>query len=95
MATNTSHVSSMWFRQAFASDVGVDNDPISGSNVSRLCVWYDVLGIILSRERGLDEVKDQVEARWRDDQIGLAGSAPSAGENGEKVGARSGRQACG
>src|SRR4029077_14706099 len=52
--------------QAFASDVGVDNDPISFNGGY---VWYDVLGIIPSRERGLDEVKDQVEARWRDDQI--------------------------
>ena len=32
-------------------------------------VWYDVLGITPSRDRTLDEVKDQVEARWRDDQI--------------------------
>ena len=30
---------------------------------------YDVVGITPSRERNLDEVKDQVEARWRDDQI--------------------------
>jgi peptidyl-prolyl cis-trans isomerase D len=52
--------------QAFASDVGVDNDPISFNGGY---VWYDVLGIIPSRERGLDEVKDQVEARWRGDQI--------------------------
>jgi len=28
-----------------------------------------VLGITPSRERNLDEVKDQVEARWREDQI--------------------------
>src|ERR1700727_1798159 len=52
--------------QAFASDVGVDNDPISFNGGY---VWYDVLGIIPSRERGLDEVRDQVETRWRDDQI--------------------------
>jgi peptidyl-prolyl cis-trans isomerase D len=52
--------------QAFNSDVGVDNDPISFNGGY---VWYDVLGIIPSRERNLDEVKDQVEARWRDDQI--------------------------
>jgi len=52
--------------QAFNSDVGVDNDPIpfKGGNV-----WYDVLAITPSRERNLDEVKDQVEARWHDDQI--------------------------
>ena len=32
-------------------------------------VWYDVAGITPSRDRTLDEVKDQVEARWRDDEI--------------------------
>ena len=52
--------------QAFSSDVGVDNDPISFNGGY---VWYDVLGITPSRERSLDEVKDQVETRWRDDQI--------------------------
>src|ERR1700758_2561572 len=52
--------------QAFNSDVGADNDPISFNGGY---VWYDVLGITPSRERNLDEVKDQVEARWRDDQI--------------------------
>ena len=52
--------------QAFNSDVGVDNDPISFNGGY---VWYDVLGITPSRERNLDEVKDQVETRWRDDQI--------------------------
>jgi peptidyl-prolyl cis-trans isomerase D len=52
--------------QAFNSDVGVDNDPIQFNGGY---VWYDVLGITPSRERNLDEVKDQVEARWRDDQI--------------------------
>jgi len=52
--------------QAFNSDVGVDNDaiPFKGGYV-----WYDVLGITPSRDRNLDEVKDQVEARWREDQI--------------------------
>jgi peptidyl-prolyl cis-trans isomerase D len=52
--------------QAFNSDVGVDNEPISFNGGY---VWYDVLGITPSRERSLDEVKDQVETRWRDDQI--------------------------
>jgi peptidyl-prolyl cis-trans isomerase D len=52
--------------QAFNSDVGVDNDPIQFNGGY---VWYDVLGITPSRERNLDEVKDQVEARWHDDQI--------------------------
>lgn len=52
--------------QAFNSNVGVDNDPIQFNGGY---VWYDVLGITPSRERSLDEVRDQVEARWRDDQI--------------------------
>jgi peptidyl-prolyl cis-trans isomerase D len=52
--------------QAFNSDVGVDNDPIQFNGGY---VWYDVLGITPSRERNLDEVKDQVEARWHNDQI--------------------------
>jgi peptidyl-prolyl cis-trans isomerase D len=52
--------------QAFNSDVGVDNDAIAYRGGY---VWYDVLGITPSRERTLDEVKDQVEARWREDQI--------------------------
>src|SRR5882757_3770200 len=52
--------------QAFNSDVGVDNDPIQFNGGY---VWYDVLGITPARERSLEEVKDQVEARWRSDQI--------------------------
>src|SRR6195256_2409964 len=52
--------------QAFKSDVGVDNDPIqfNGGYVGDARV-----GVTPSRERNLDEVKDQVEARWREDQI--------------------------
>jgi peptidyl-prolyl cis-trans isomerase D len=52
--------------QAFNSDVGVDNDPIPYRGGY---VWYDVLGITPPRDRTLDEVKGQVEARWREDQI--------------------------
>ncbi|MFB9265345.1 SurA N-terminal domain-containing protein [Bradyrhizobium erythrophlei] len=52
--------------QAFTSDVGVDNEPIQFNGGY---VWYDVLGITPSRERNLDEVRDQVEAKWREDQI--------------------------
>jgi peptidyl-prolyl cis-trans isomerase D len=52
--------------QAFTSDVGVDNDPIQFNGGY---AWYDVLGITPSRERNLDEVRGQVETKWRDDQI--------------------------
>jgi len=52
--------------QAFSSDVGVDNDPIQYKGGY---VWYDVLGVTPPRDRSLDEVKSQVEARWREDEI--------------------------
>jgi peptidyl-prolyl cis-trans isomerase D len=51
---------------AFASNVNVDNDP---QQYKGGYIWFDVVDVIPSRERGLDEVKDQVEARWKDDQI--------------------------
>jgi peptidyl-prolyl cis-trans isomerase D len=51
--------------QAFNSDVGVDNDPISYRGGY---VWYEVLGITPPRDRTLGEVKDQVAARWREDE---------------------------
>ncbi|MFB6463224.1 SurA N-terminal domain-containing protein [Bradyrhizobium tunisiense] len=52
--------------QAFNTDVGIDNDSISFKGGY---VWYDVLAVTPSRDRNLDEVRDQVEARWRQDQI--------------------------
>jgi peptidyl-prolyl cis-trans isomerase D len=52
--------------QAFTSSVGVDNDPIQFGGGY---VWYDVLGVTPSRERNLDEVRAQVETKWREDQI--------------------------
>lgn len=51
----------------FASDVGVENDPVQLPGGGY--VWYEVAGVTPSRERSLAEVKDRVEARWRDDQI--------------------------
>jgi peptidyl-prolyl cis-trans isomerase D len=50
---------------AFASDVGVDNDPIDTDGGY---VWYDVAGITPAHDRTLDEVKSEVEQHWRDDQ---------------------------
>jgi len=52
---------------AFSSDVGVDTDALQLPSGGYL--WYDVIGVTASRERTLDEVKDQVTARWRDDEI--------------------------
>ena len=52
---------------AFASDVGVDTEALQLPGGGYL--YYDVIGVTPSRERPLDEVKDQVTARWRDDEI--------------------------
>jgi peptidyl-prolyl cis-trans isomerase D len=60
---------------AFNSDVGVDNDPIEADGGY---VWYNVAAITPSRDRTLDEVKDQVEARWRQDEIASRLKAKSA-----------------
>ena len=51
----------------FASRIGIENEalPIPGGGY----VWYDVAGITPSRERSFDEVKDRVEARWREAEI--------------------------
>ena len=52
---------------AFSTDVGVENDPLQLTGGGD--IWYDVVGTTPSRDRTLDEVKDRVEARWRDDQV--------------------------
>ncbi len=52
---------------AFGAEVGGENDalqlPAGGF------VWYDVVNVTPSHERSLDEVKDKVEARFREDEI--------------------------
>src|SRR5262249_29731689 len=52
---------------AFATDVGVENDPLQTTGGGY--VWYDLVGTTPSHDRTLDEVKDKVEASWRSDQI--------------------------
>ncbi|EKS40320.1 peptidylprolyl isomerase [Afipia clevelandensis] len=51
---------------AFASNIGVENEPVQYNGGE---LWFDVLGVTPSRDRSLDEVKDQVQARWKDEQI--------------------------
>jgi peptidyl-prolyl cis-trans isomerase D len=52
---------------AFSSDVSVENEPlqIAGGGY----VWFDVTGVKRARERNLDEVRAEVERRWRDEQV--------------------------
>ena len=52
---------------AFSTDIGVESDPVQANGGF---VWYEVGGITPARDRTLEEVKDRVEARWREDQLG-------------------------
>ncbi|TMJ92396.1 MAG: peptidylprolyl isomerase [Alphaproteobacteria bacterium] len=61
---------------AFTTDVGVERDPLQFEDGY---IWYDVAGISASRERSLDEAKDQVEARWREQEIATRLDAKATG----------------
>jgi peptidyl-prolyl cis-trans isomerase D len=50
----------------FSTEIGIENDTLQTPDGG--LVWYDLVAITPSRERTLDEVKDQVIARWRDDE---------------------------
>lgn len=50
----------------FTTDVGIERDPLQFQDGY---IWFEVTLISPSRERPLDEVKDQVEARWRQQEI--------------------------
>lgn len=50
----------------FQADQGIDNDALP--TPTRGYVWYQLDGITPSRDRTLDEVKDQVIAEWKQDQ---------------------------
>ena len=60
---------------AFSTDVGVDRDALQ---VQDGYIWYDVTGVTPSRERPLDEVKTEVEARWREQEIATRLNAKAA-----------------
>ena len=53
---------------AFRADVGMENDPLQVRETGAF-IWFEVAAITPSRDRTLDEVKDRVEARWREDEV--------------------------
>lgn len=53
---------------AFTTDVGVEADPVQLDNGNSY-VWYEVAGVTQSRDNTLEEVRERVEARWRDEEI--------------------------
>ncbi|MGE0563865.1 MAG: peptidyl-prolyl cis-trans isomerase [Pseudolabrys sp.] len=54
-------------RAVFATEIGVENDPLQIPGGGYL--WYDVAGVTPARDRTLDEVKNQVEERWRANEV--------------------------
>ncbi|MGL4810171.1 MAG: peptidylprolyl isomerase, partial [Beijerinckiaceae bacterium] len=54
-------------RSTFASDIGVDNEAISLRDGGY--VWFDVTKIDPEKERPLADVREQVIAGWRADQV--------------------------
>jgi hypothetical protein len=51
---------------AFTTDVGVESDPLQYESGY---VWYDVVGITPSRERTLEEMKNEIEIRYTNDEV--------------------------
>lgn len=54
-------------RAVFGSDVGVDNDHLTSRDGA--FIWFEVLNVEQSRERRLEEVRDQVAAVWKEEEI--------------------------
>jgi peptidyl-prolyl cis-trans isomerase D len=53
-------------KAAFASDIGVDNEPIATRDGGT--IWFDVLGIEPARAQSFDEVKQRVAQDWTQDE---------------------------
>ncbi|MBA5776543.1 SurA N-terminal domain-containing protein [Stappia sp. F7233] len=52
--------------EVFESDIGVENDPLQLGR--RGFIWFDVSEVTPERDRELSEVRDQVLARWREEE---------------------------
>jgi peptidyl-prolyl cis-trans isomerase D len=52
---------------AFATDTGVENDPIDAKDEG--VIWYEVLGVVPSQVQPFDKVKDQVATDWRSEEV--------------------------
>jgi len=52
---------------AFDSDIGIENDVLQLGD--RGFLWYEVTKVVPSRDRTLDEVRDDVVAAWKTDEL--------------------------
>ena len=69
---------------AFASDIGVDNEPLRASDGGY--VWFDVTSIEPAREKTFEEVREEVARSWHEEEISrrLADKAKSLVERLDK-----------
>ncbi len=51
----------------FATDTGVENDPIDAKDEG--VVWYEVLGVVPSQIKPFDQVKDEIVKDWHSDEV--------------------------
>jgi len=52
---------------AFATDTGVENDPIDAKDEG--VIWYEVLGVVPEQVKPFDQVKDEAAKDWRADEL--------------------------
>jgi peptidyl-prolyl cis-trans isomerase D len=52
---------------AFATDTGVENDPIDAKDEG--VIWFEVLGIMPEQLKPFDQVKDKVARDWRAEEV--------------------------
>ena len=50
----------------FTTEVGVESDPLQHENGY---IWYDVVGVTPARDRGLEEVRTELEIRYTNEEI--------------------------
>ncbi len=51
----------------FATDTGVENDPIDAKDDG--VIWYEVLGVVPEQLKPFDQVKDDVAQDWRTEEV--------------------------
>jgi peptidyl-prolyl cis-trans isomerase D len=51
----------------FATDTGVENDPIDAKDEG--VIWYEVLGVMPEQLKPFDQVKDEVAKDWRSEEV--------------------------
>jgi peptidyl-prolyl cis-trans isomerase D len=52
---------------AFATDTGVENDPIDAKDEG--VIWYEVLGVVPQQVTPFDKVKEEVAKDWKSEEI--------------------------